>query len=77
VKNIIGHAWRAAWNNDLQRVGLESGVFIGSPGSPSVERLLARLSEQGYWEFNGFLLFSRTTYRSLRPDGLFVTLATS
>jgi hypothetical protein len=36
--------WRPAWINDLQREGLESGVFIGSPGSPLVEPALARLS---------------------------------
>jgi hypothetical protein len=29
--------WRPAWINDLQRGELESGVFIGSPGSPSVD----------------------------------------
>jgi hypothetical protein len=37
-------AWRAAWNNDLRRGGLENGVFIGSPGRHSVEPARARLS---------------------------------
>ena len=43
---LLGHGWRAAWINDLQPPCLKSGVFIGSPGSPLVERLLARLSEE-------------------------------
>jgi hypothetical protein len=37
--------WRAAWINDLQRGGLESGVFAGSPGRHLVDRALARLAE--------------------------------
>ena len=35
---------RPAWINDLQGVGLESGVDIGSPGRQAVEPALARLS---------------------------------
>jgi hypothetical protein len=42
-----GHGWRPAWINDLQGDRLESGVFTGSPGRPLVERLLARLPEEG------------------------------
>jgi hypothetical protein len=40
-------ALKAAWINDLQRGCLESGVFIASPGTPSVDRALARLPEVG------------------------------
>jgi filamentous hemagglutinin family protein len=38
---------RPAWINDLQPVTLKSGVFIGSPGRPSIEPALARLSGEG------------------------------
>ncbi len=37
----------AAWINDLQGGGLESGVFRASPGSPLVEWLWAWLPEEG------------------------------
>jgi hypothetical protein len=36
----------AAWINDLQRRGLESGVNRLSPGRYSVDRALARLAEE-------------------------------
>jgi hypothetical protein len=39
-------ARRPAWINDLRGVWLESGVNSASSGSPSVERLLARLPEE-------------------------------
>jgi hypothetical protein len=39
-------AWRGAWINDLQGVGLESGVFTASPGRHLVEQALARLPEE-------------------------------
>jgi hypothetical protein len=35
---------RAAWIDDLRRVCLKNGVNSGSPGRPSVDRALARLS---------------------------------
>ena len=50
-------AWRPAWINDLQRGGLENGVNRLSPGRPLVERLLARLPEEGLF-FRCFLCSS-------------------
>ena len=43
---FLRHGWRPVWINDLQRAGLESGVFIGSPGRLLVEQPWARLPEE-------------------------------
>ena len=39
-------SWRPAWINDLQQGMLENGVNRRSPGTPSVEPVLARLAEK-------------------------------
>jgi len=41
-----GTSLKPAWIGDLQRMCLKSGVNIGAPGSPSVERPWARLTEE-------------------------------